>query len=423
MASQTVIIVDDSETSQLSYTPAGSWLSQGTIFEYKGTTHGLLDGEGTVQFAFNGTEVEVYGTIAINTTSAVKCTVDGSAIDVEPQTSSSFLQTHQLFCSATLADDKEHKLLITADTSSVQPFYLDYILYHPSTSRQSPGGSLVVDDRQSDQVTFSTTGWVLGGGGTEFAKTTHGTTTPGSSATFDFQGTKVAAYGTVAKDGKNSWVTTYSIDGQTNVPVNSSSYPWTSGAASNMLLYESSDLSDGNHTLTVNFQSGGLEFWLDYFVYTQSPPSVTSGSPSTTPSAQSLPSSSPSSTDTTVPHKSSSSSLSTGAIVGIAVGIGVILLAVALIFLLRRRPKRTAAYPVTPGNPTLHVTPFRPWNVSTGFQGLAANNNGGSASDSTQSYSTRVDMKHRPLPSASSASTSAAMAQPRTTISEPPPYQ
>jgi hypothetical protein len=92
----------------------------------------------------------------------------------------------------------------------------------------------------------------------------------------------------------------------------------------NNLIFNSGDLSDGNHTLVVAAENDHT-LWIDYVLLT--------------PSAPSAPASSGASPTSLTP----SASMHTAAIVGASVGAVVLLaIAVAALFFLRRRKRRRA---------------------------------------------------------------------------------
>lgn len=342
MAAPALIIVDDCDLSRVTYNPPFSWATLGSLSEYNRTTHAIDVGLGTIQFTFNGTSVGVYGTIAANTASTtITCTVDGVDIHVmDPVTPPQTLY-HQLFCNGTVADDKQHTLEVTVYSNQQQQFFLDYITYEvPSTSTSNlaavPAGataSLLVDGN-SDQVAFNGN-WSTAGTNGEC----HGTTTPNNYATFTFQGTQVAVFGTVSdSDLSNTWLSTYTIDDQQpGEPVNLSYLLQTSDkpllSESKIQLYQTPVLQDGSHTLKVDFNSGNRPFWLDYFVYTPSPsllPVTTQNPPQDLPSQLG-----PANT-------AGGSSLSPKQIIGITTGsvLALILLLASIIFAIRLKRSR-----------------------------------------------------------------------------------
>ncbi|KAF9254870.1 hypothetical protein L218DRAFT_844813, partial [Marasmius fiardii PR-910] len=60
--------VDDSDSSII-YTPTAGWISGGVKEEWNSTTHGTRMAGAEMKFTFNGTRVDVYGTITANTSS------------------------------------------------------------------------------------------------------------------------------------------------------------------------------------------------------------------------------------------------------------------------------------------------------------------------------------------------------------------
>lgn len=175
--------------------------------------------------------------------------------------------------------------------------------------------SIFIDDR--DPAVQYVGGWFTGGVAEEFDSTTHAVSADGAQAILKFtgkstaiplspilkailEGTSVAVYGTLhAPDTPG--ISTYSIDGKSST---------TTGATSNIvlyqqILYQSPQLADGVHTLTITpiIQPGG--FWLDYFSI--APNRVTSKQP---------PSHAPTPAPTPAPTSSTTARPSNGLIVG-----------------------------------------------------------------------------------------------------------
>lgn len=157
----------------------------------------------------SGTGVAAYGTVSQNTSwSGVKCNVDGKDYQGPSIITSPTQATYNfLYCGtpdAALSDDKEHTFTISPDpsvsntSSSGSWLYLDYILYNHtkgSSTNAVPGGTLaqvVVDDSRTDLIKYDGPGgsgsWTVQGGPLEYNQTTHGTSTGGATATFEFTG-------------------------------------------------------------------------------------------------------------------------------------------------------------------------------------------------------------------------------------------
>ncbi|PSR71006.1 hypothetical protein PHLCEN_2v13110 [Hermanssonia centrifuga] len=122
-------IIDDSNVERLTYT--GSWSPQGSPpSEWNGTTHGSPGGGSQVIFEFNGTNVEVYGTIGGAAVSTYALDLSPPSTFTAPNTSATVYQ-QRLFQSPTLQDGS-HTLVITV-ISQGPFFWLDYLLYTPSS--------------------------------------------------------------------------------------------------------------------------------------------------------------------------------------------------------------------------------------------------------------------------------------------------
>ncbi|KAF8843342.1 hypothetical protein BDN67DRAFT_889411, partial [Paxillus ammoniavirescens] len=132
-----------------------------------------------------------------------------------------------------------------------------------------------VDDRDP-RITY-TGDWFLGGGPPEHQNTTHGTTTAGSSASFNFtgmlcKGTSVGVYGTVGPTefyhvDVGSPVSIYNLD---HFPAVSFYAPALNSASYHYQFYISPPLDEGIHYLVITSVNMSSVLWLDYLQYTPS---------------------------------------------------------------------------------------------------------------------------------------------------------
>ncbi|KAJ7903207.1 hypothetical protein B0H13DRAFT_1717337 [Mycena leptocephala] len=107
----------------------------------------------------------------------------------------------------------------------------------------------------------------LGNYGPVHAGTSHGTTTDGSTLSFKFSGTSIAVFGTIDIANTNGVVTptwTCLVDGVA-IPEQDPTFQFPEN---NWDLCEQSQLSAGAHTLTINVQTTGRTFYIDYLLYT-----------------------------------------------------------------------------------------------------------------------------------------------------------
>ncbi|PIL28497.1 hypothetical protein GSI_08535 [Ganoderma sinense ZZ0214-1] len=105
------------------------------------------------------------------------------------------------------------------------------------------------------------------------------TNTSGSTATYRFQGTAIAVFGAFEMSGTYNVHSSYSIDDGTAtdfIPADTFVV-----FQYNQKFFQSGTLSNDEHTLVIT--NLGEEFWLDYLVVTQSPPSTTTTTQSAAP--------------------------------------------------------------------------------------------------------------------------------------------
>ncbi|GBE80053.1 hypothetical protein BKA93DRAFT_202935 [Sparassis latifolia] len=146
--------------------------------------------------------------------------------------------------------------------------------------------SIKVDDADPS-ITYST-GWTFNISSAQYDDTYHGATKAGMTATFTFTGISVAAYGSLGSwDVFGRPVTSYTIDGNYisayQAPIVDPPYYTV-----NTLYFQSSELSQGTHTLVITNLNGTppSEFWLDYVIYL---PGAATTAPASTPTTDSPP--------------------------------------------------------------------------------------------------------------------------------------
>ncbi|GJE87524.1 hypothetical protein PsYK624_036070 [Phanerochaete sordida] len=134
----TAYIVDDTDPS-ISY--SSGWLRVTTDAEYNDTKTGANAAGMTATFVFNGTEIEVYGSLGSWDVYGVP--VSTYEIDGLPGTQTTYtaplitpgtFSSHVLFYRSPPLSAAEHTLVIT-DTNGTAPsvYWLDYIIYAPSS--------------------------------------------------------------------------------------------------------------------------------------------------------------------------------------------------------------------------------------------------------------------------------------------------
>ncbi|KAF8981624.1 hypothetical protein BDQ17DRAFT_1438326 [Cyathus striatus] len=126
--------------------------------------------------------------------------------------------------------------------------------------------SLIRVDDRDPSIVYSENGWARGGrSGVEYNSTTTYPNAIGATATFNFTGTSVSLYGTLAS--KSSAVKVqYTIDDTVFPMTNYSSYL---SNAYQILLFGQWNLTTSNHSLGITiFQGSGFDYYLDYLDYT-----------------------------------------------------------------------------------------------------------------------------------------------------------
>jgi len=131
-------------------------------------------------------------------------------------------------------------------------------------------GAIVVDDNDLGAILYQPPGaWERNGlANVEYKATTHGTQVVPATATFTFNGTAVAVYGTV----DNLALSQYTIDDRPPVTYLGPN-PDIMASRFQTLFYHSPLLPDGPHRLVVSSLTNDTShhIWLDYFIYQPSP--------------------------------------------------------------------------------------------------------------------------------------------------------
>ncbi|KAF8588070.1 hypothetical protein K439DRAFT_702488 [Ramaria rubella] len=204
--------------------------------------------------------------------------------------------------------------------------------------------------------------WTHFKGGQYYNGTETLTRDPGATSMYVFNGTGISVFGTQCDPaGGNTTVSTYMIDGGSK-----STYTVPPGVICNqnfVNFFSSPPLENGQHTLLITNLNNGAWYFLDYLQVTSpallSSTNVTSSSPSLSPPSAGV--SIPAQTDASA--VSGSSSISSGAIAGIAVGgVGLLALFLAAILVWRRRrqssKKRMEAILIEPDEIPADLTPY-----------------------------------------------------------------
>ncbi|KAK7040308.1 hypothetical protein VNI00_009776 [Paramarasmius palmivorus] len=122
------VLVDDSD-QRVSYSPENAWFRSGIPEEYNGTTHGTNTTNAEMVFSFEGTYIEVYGTLQSGSEVSVVFSVDdGSPFNYTRNVTETLIR--QKLFSSNLTDG-EHELRVM-NTREGGVIFLDYLAYVPS---------------------------------------------------------------------------------------------------------------------------------------------------------------------------------------------------------------------------------------------------------------------------------------------------
>ncbi|KAJ3866777.1 hypothetical protein EV359DRAFT_79251 [Lentinula novae-zelandiae] len=322
---------------------------------YNNTLH-YTTGNVTISFRFNGSSyLGVYGTqdgiFSNGQLPFISCTLDGvptwSFDDAYP---TGLANSNMLACRADSriggSSPGEHELLINVTNYPNSDWYFDYITYeslnNPAFNGEvlQAGNAELIDASNYSMITFDA-GW------TDTRNGTTATNIPGSKAILKFNGTSLSLYGDTSGNVSNT--ASYQVDNEEPVVFQLPAVPPDLTSLAKQLLFTTSNLSVGEHTVSVAFNGSQSAMPLDiaYFYAT----SLTN--------AQQASLISPSPRPNLV--QSATSPLSHGVIAGVIIGsiVAALLLigAAALIFKRRRRNMQLAGMPF--GYPGLITTPFR----------------------------------------------------------------
>ncbi|KAJ7320796.1 hypothetical protein DFH08DRAFT_754014 [Mycena albidolilacea] len=350
MATHTAIVDDRDPLIQYS----GSWVPGGAPVEFDSTTMTTVDAGSTATFSFIGTSVTVYATVASKTLEIQPIwsfVVDGTVTGTyTPNNIPPDGVHHQVLwtSSASPLQNGSHTLVITqsqAASGSNKVIFMDYITY---TTTSASVESYFIDDRDP-QIKY-TPAWRQFGSDGDFEHTSQATSSVGDFLTFTFEGKSITFYGGVTSETANASITI--DDGPPKFwlpPV---------GATINNLIFDSGDLSPGNHTLVVTAEND-QPVWADYFLVTpNSPGSVNTSSPS-----------SPGSTPASIQkHKSTPIGVIVGPIIGV---LALAALAAAAFFFFWRRRRREHELPDRPA-PTMSTAHVLDPGHAFGYSGYNA---------------------------------------------------
>ncbi|KAG8760032.1 hypothetical protein FRC14_004262 [Serendipita sp. 396] len=265
-----VLIIDDSNTN-IKYTPENSWSSETLVGpfsnEYGTSIHKSTTRGDTMEYTFEGVGISVYGTLNKATSQGqpnIVFSIDnGSPASISAHNVGDEITSHILFYQSPVLVNGTHTLKAIS-TGGGSAFYFDFLTV--DTAREDAVGDVIVDDRDLG-VLYSGT-WDQSGTESEYLYTTSKTPKGpnGGTATFTFEGTAIAVYGTTDSNGRNGGNAThvaFTLDG---ITTQYNGIP-NSGAIKNVQLFSNQSLSNGKHTLSFTLLDANICYF-DYLVYT-----------------------------------------------------------------------------------------------------------------------------------------------------------
>ncbi|KAK7028419.1 hypothetical protein R3P38DRAFT_2622682 [Favolaschia claudopus] len=293
----------------------------------------------TFTFPFNGTAIDVLGTIQVTTLPdgttdpSWVCLVDEIQITNGTNPKFQFPENNWILCQQETLLPGAHKLTVHV-RSKGQPFYLDSIIYTPMPEVNTDGA--VLEYLAGDPAIKYGKGWQF----YTVENTQNITQTKGSQVEFDFRGTTFLLTGYIPQElPHNATTATYTLDSSPPSTLTLSGLP-PNGTTTlfNMPILSLSGLAPQDHKLIMTYQGDTSHTPLvvkNFYAANFTPPAVDP------PVSKSSSGAGPGSTGQDNSATSHSSSSPAGAIAGGVVG-GVVVLAILafLFFWLRRRKRR-----------------------------------------------------------------------------------
>ncbi|KAJ6510851.1 hypothetical protein C8R45DRAFT_1207689 [Mycena sanguinolenta] len=348
------IVVDDTDTA-IKYSP-NQWFS-GDVTQlntlgnlgavWNGTIHNTVVNGATFSFAFNGTAIDVLGTIQINTLTDGTpdpqwvCLVDEIEIANGTNPTFNFPENNWVLCNQDTLLAGPHNLTLKVQSKNT-PFYFDSIQYIPTPDVSFDGAVLALD--ASDPAISYGPGW-------EFytvENTQNITQTNGSHVTLNFHGTAATLTGYVPQElPHNSTTGEYTVDGGPATKFTIAGLPANDNTtAFNIPMLSVSGLTPATHNLVVTYlgDEQHTPLVVKTWIITNSTTPAVAVPPSSSSSSKSVPTHS-------TPAVAASKHTPTGAIAGGIVGaLALIGLLAGLLFWLRRRNRWPDDTPHRPAN-------------------------------------------------------------------------
>ncbi|KAF7333782.1 hypothetical protein MVEN_02335000 [Mycena venus] len=333
MASNAAIV--DEQDPLVHYDP-GLWDRAGSKEEFNNTTSYGAQPGATASFTFVGTSITVYGTIPAGNASRTLTFVVDNSISGSYRTQGNGPPAdayHSELWASPAMSNGTHTLVLTQQTQL--GVFLDYFIYNTTSTSVS---AYFIDDRDS-RITY-TPAWKQDDSVDYFQHAAKASTSAGDSFSVAFEGKAISLYGPITDMSMNA---SMAIDGGPSV------FFTPSVTGLNIAIYNSGDLTDGQHTLIVTAQNEH-PVWVDYFLVT--------------PSTSTLTPSSSSSSSSPMPKPSTP----VGQIVGPILGaVLLVALLVATVLYRRSKRRRRGVFDLDATVPMEHVlvpTPFAGYVVS-----------------------------------------------------------
>ncbi|PPR02070.1 hypothetical protein CVT24_011169 [Panaeolus cyanescens] len=397
--------------------------ADGTTFNK--TLHWTTE-NGTITFPYTGTIVNVVGSTRVRNDTGIpdpewECSVDGVPMRNNVITDE---ENNWNLCTSAGTPEGDHVLTVKITVRQAQTYYLDRIIYTPSSSVPLDDKTLIIND--NDPALQYGPGWGPASFGGQ-----HATTLSGSKVTLDFIGVSLRWFAAIDRT-KSPTHATFSVDQSTptDFVIGSGGVAPNAAMLFTQNLFTTPDLAPGPHHLEVIFLGNEqtTNLMLDFLVVQNSttplgqattPPT---GTNTTKAATNTLPSSSnqPFFPTTIIPNDSTrpSSSSHLGPIIGGALGGLIIFLGGFLVLYCRLRQKRKQHSHIIPlterqtflvsagsaSNPASHILPpsklARQHQPSTEFtpSSLSYRTQSPMWSNTTGSSAAMVDPNTTPFP-------------------------
>lgn len=251
------VVIDDND-SRLSY--SGSWSrSNGDRYNNQGNFGQTFDNSlhtttsaSSVSYSFTGNAAKIYGTTDLTITDGVgdpdwDCILDGNVVGDAKTAPFRFVENNWEFCNFVNLSAGQHTVSLAAKPKG-KPFLFDRLHYRPTNPVEN---ERILATRDDADITYSQQGkWG------PLAQNGYFTHERGATVSFPFIGNRVelrAMAPTERAHGASE--ATYSIDGGDEIPFTIREVGGISDY--NRKVFETPQLSQGRHVLTVTYRGAG----------------------------------------------------------------------------------------------------------------------------------------------------------------------